>query len=158
MRKITGDEDWVPKVEQALALEGSLEDRIRTALERFLQELQVERGCLLLERAGENPELLHCGPPHLAERFPFSRAVVDRVLDEGKGIYSFDSSEDERVQSSKSLVGVGARSFACVPLRENGEFLGVVYIDNPIAQGVFTEGGLNSLERFSRRIVQHLVS
>lgn len=143
LKKLVSPRGWQVKVKAALEEQG-----LEGALETFRVHLEAQRGCILLEKPGRPPEMIHCGAQELAEEFPFSRTVVDQVLDEGKGLFSFDSSQDDRVSQSESLVGA-PRSFACVLIPAGEQSFGVVYIDNPISKGVFSDETMKDIEEFA---------
>ena len=140
-------------IEDILKETGSLQGRLKKALTIYVQDLGAERGCLLLERPNSPPEFLFTGPPLLEEQFPFSRTVVDAVLDEGRGFYCYDSHQDFE---SESLNSQSSRSFVCVPVLLNDVHFGVVYLDNPTTCGIFSQESLDDLNHFANLIAESL--
>ena len=133
---------------------GTLEEVLEKGLAHYVKAVGAERGCILLEQSGDSPRILHIGSSELAEKFPFSRAVVDAVLDEARGFHCFDSSQEEMPLESVSLKSTAARSFVCAPIRSCDQWYGVVYLDNPTVLGMFSEESLSDLEDFSQILAE----
>lgn len=142
------------KLLRAVTSVGTLEQVLEKGLAHYVKAVGAERGCILLEQSGSSPQILHFGSQDLAQNFPFSRAVVDAVLDEARGFHCFDSSEEDMPLDSVSLKTTAARSFICSPIRSEGQWFGVVYLDNPTARGMFSEESLHDLEDFSRILAE----
>lgn len=124
-----------------------LADRDKSNLERALELLMeenfAERGCLWLE---ESHELIYIGDEVLRLEFPFSRRVVDSVLDKGRGFVSFDSQSDQRLAPSGSIAVNNVRSCLCSAARKaNGDLLAIAYFDNRASVGNFTVDDLDFL-------------
>jgi phosphoserine phosphatase RsbU/P len=116
-------------VEIAQSLGRTLE--VRPLLDKLLEQLfrlfpQAERGLVILCE-GENyavraqrqrhqkPDTIGSDTSDLGD-FAFSRSVVRRALEEGVGLLSEDVTEDPNLPKSVTLIGLGLRSFLCVPL------------------------------------------
>ncbi|NIN67980.1 MAG: SpoIIE family protein phosphatase [Anaerolineae bacterium] len=78
-------------------------------------------------------------------QFQVSRSVVERVAREGQPILTSDAQSDERFSMRHSVKVLGLRSILCVPLEIKGKVLGVVYVDNRLQTGLFTEDDLDLL-------------
>jgi GAF domain-containing protein len=142
-------------VEDILKESSPLPSRLKKAMSIYLQELGAERGCILLELPESPPQVIYAGPPELEKQFPFSRTVVDAVLDEGRGFYCYDSHEEFEADS-ESLNSQGSRSFVCTPIVEGDVHYGVLYLDNPTTRGLFSQDSLADLEEFTRLITTNL--
>ncbi len=123
----------------------------RADLEHFLELLMeenfAERGCLWLEKDNEMSFVYH-GDEELRDRFPFSRQVVDSVLEHGRGFVSFDSRTDERLGPSQSIAVNNVRSCLCAAAKgSNGEIQAIAYFDNCASVGNFTETDLEFLNQ-----------
>lgn len=113
-------------------------------LELLMEEIFAERGCLWLER--EN-KFLYQGDEDLRKRFPFSRQAVDAVLDQGRSFISYDTTEDERIRDSGSIMMHNVRSCICAASCDSeGEVLVLAYFDNSMSSGQFTEDDLQLLK------------
>jgi PAS domain S-box-containing protein len=71
--------------------------------------------------------------------FEISRSVVNKVAQEGKSILTTNAQADPRFSTQASVVSYSLRSILCVPLRVKGKITGVIYADNRIKTGLFTE-------------------
>ncbi len=69
----------------------------------------------------------------------FSRTVVERVLTEGEAILTTNARADPRFDRQASVMTYNLRSILCVPLKVKGELTGVIYADNRVLEGLFTE-------------------
>jgi signal transduction histidine kinase len=80
-----------------------------------------------------------------------SRTVVQRVIDNGRGIVTDNAQEDDRFSGHESVVGYQLRSILCTPLRARGRIIGAVFVDNRLFSGVFNQEDLNLLEAFTNQ-------
>lgn len=71
--------------------------------------------------------------------FEISRSIVDRAVGEGKPILTTNAQADPRFSTQASVVSYSLRSILCVPLRVKGKITGVIYADNRIKTGLFSE-------------------
>lgn len=118
---------------------------LERVLELLMEENFAERGCLWLE---ERHELIYIGDETLRLEFPFSRRVVDSVLDRGRGFVSYDSSTDARLDPKGSVVVNNVRSCLCTAARRaDGDLLAIAYFDNRASVGNFTEKDLAFLNQ-----------
>jgi adenylate cyclase len=78
-----------------------------------------------------------------------SRTVINRVVDSGKAVLTTNAQEDKRFAGQESVVAYNLRSIICVPLKVKGEVTGVIYTDNRIRSGLFTQKELDLLIAFS---------
>jgi response regulator RpfG family c-di-GMP phosphodiesterase len=74
--------------------------------------------------------------------FQVSRGVVEKVERDSQPILTVNAQEDERFSARQSIVSLKVRSILCVPLKNRGRKLGVIYVDNRIHSGIFTESDL----------------
>jgi sigma-B regulation protein RsbU (phosphoserine phosphatase) len=78
-------------------------------------------------------------------QFQISRSVVERVAQEGEPILTSDAQRDDRFSARQSVMILGLRAILCVPLKIRDQVLGVVYVDNRLQTGIFTEADLELL-------------
>jgi len=62
------------------------------------------------------------------------------VAQEGDPILTTNAQSDPRFSAQASVVSYSLRSILCVPLRVKGKITGVIYADNRIKTGLFSEG------------------
>lgn len=80
-----------------------------------------------------------------------SRTLVENVLDTQKPVLSHNAMEDPRFSSAHSVQLTNLRSVMCVPLIAQSRLLGVLYLDNRIKTGLFTDRHLAMLAAFSNQ-------
>ncbi len=78
-------------------------------------------------------------------QFQVSRSVVERVAREGEPVLTSDAQTDERFNIRQSVVLLGLRSILCVPLKLKDNAIGVIYVDNRLQAGIFTDADLRLL-------------
>jgi len=105
-----------------------------TGAERAFLMLQVEGGGLETVVA-RNWERATLGEAEVE----ISRTVIDRALLEGRAVLTTNAQNDPRFDAQTSIVAYNLRSILCVPLKARGEAVGVIYADNRVREGLFTE-------------------
>ncbi len=83
--------------------------------------------------------------------FQVSRSVVHRAAETGEAILTTNAQEDARFQHAESIVSYSLRSILCVPLRVKGIVTGVIYTDNKLHAGLFTDETRNLLMAFANQ-------
>jgi PAS domain S-box-containing protein len=73
------------------------------------------------------------------EEYAISSTIVDRVLEGGEAIVTTNAQIDPRFSDQDSVIAHHLRSILCVPLKVKGTLTGVIYADNRIREGLFTE-------------------
>jgi sigma-B regulation protein RsbU (phosphoserine phosphatase) len=77
--------------------------------------------------------------------FQISRGVVEEVAQNGEAVLTSDAQQDDRFSDRKSVMGLRLRSIICVPLQLKDKDLGVIYVDNRLFAGIFTDESLELL-------------
>jgi len=73
-------------------------------------------------------------------RWAISSNICSRVANEGQPILATDAQKEDQFQGMASVMAHNLSSLLCVPIKlKNGEILGVIYVDNRIVSGAFTE-------------------
>ncbi|MFW5692124.1 MAG: GAF domain-containing protein [Chloroflexota bacterium] len=80
-----------------------------------------------------------------------SQTILREVLETGKPLLADNAYKDDRLQSGMSIAQMSLRSVLCVPLRYRDDTIGVVYVDNRLRAGVFTDREKNLLTAFSNQ-------
>ncbi|MBU1023686.1 sigma-54-dependent Fis family transcriptional regulator, partial [bacterium] len=81
--------------------------------------------------------------------FLYSRTVVEKVMESGKGVYEKDISRNEDFLHSGSIISGRITSVIAAPLKSFGETLGVVYLDSRDSGMEFKEDDLSFLCDFA---------
>ena len=84
-----------------------------------------------------------------SDRPQISMTVVNEVMSTGKPLLADNAYQDERLSENQSIINFTLRSVLCVPLRYKERVIGVVYVDNRLVAGIFTERELNLMMAFA---------
>lgn len=83
--------------------------------------------------------------------YEISRTVVNEVVKHGEAVVTTNAQEDPRFDKVQSVVIFNLRSILCVPLKVKEELIGVIYADNSVREGVFTEEDCSLLSAFANQ-------
>src|SRR5579859_3506073 len=141
-----------------------LKQVLETAIEQVIQFVGAERGFILLvdietgrvwgeavrhiDRAALESTLSASDDTNSAE---ISRTLVESVLETREPVMSMNAMEDPRFAARQSVQFHNLRSILCVPLIAQSRMLGVIYVDNRLKSGVFTEEQLAMLTAFANQ-------
>ncbi len=122
---------------------------LEDVMDEVIAAVHAERGFLMLhEPNGELVFKVAHGMDHrtiASPQFQISRSVVERVAAEGKPRLTSDAQADSWLAGRVSVAGLGLRSVLCVPIQLKGDTLGVIYVDNRLQAGIFTQADLELL-------------
>ncbi len=85
----------------------------------------------------------------VSDRPQISMSVVNEVMSTGEPLLADNAFQDERLSENQSIINFTLRSVLCVPLRYKERVIGVVYVDNRLVAGIFTERELNLMMAFA---------
>lgn len=135
---------------------------LRLILDAAVALLGAERGFLLMS-SPEGAGLGHVAPKDLRVRLArsfeggdiplpssrFSTGIAERVLELKRPILSVDAGRDERFQEMASVEDLRLRSVMCMPIQVGSFVEGLLYVDNRLQQGAFSEDDLDLAELFA---------
>lgn len=78
----------------------------------------------------------------------FSRNIVNMALEQMEPVVTTNAQGDARFQDMASVMQHGLRSILCIPLAMHGHVVGVLYADNRIEQGIFSNDDVPLLTAF----------
>jgi GAF domain-containing protein len=78
----------------------------------------------------------------------FSSSIVNAAIEQREPIVTTNAADDTRFQGMKSVVQHGLRSVLCIPLSLRERIVGVLYADNRIEQGIFSNENIPLLTAF----------
>jgi sigma-B regulation protein RsbU (phosphoserine phosphatase) len=139
-------------LEISSSLAGTVE--LESMLPRILDSLfgifpYADRGCILLKEAGTGkmvPRAVKHRRPDRDDSVRLSRTIVNKVLQEKRGILSADAASDDQFSSSESIAELKIRSMMCVPMLDlQGEPAGIISIDSQNPLGQFKQEDLELL-------------
>jgi len=147
------------EVGQALNSTLDLEEILNRAIDMILEATRGERGFLMLyeQRAGAEPQLDFKVARNMDRQsitdpaFEISRSIVTHVATTGQPVLTTDARTDPRFGDQASVIGRGLRSILCVPLSVKDRLTGVIYVDNRVKTGLFTQRDLDFLVAFANQ-------
>jgi signal transduction histidine kinase len=142
------------RVSRALGSSLDLEDVLRQSMDAVIELTGAERGFLMLIKLGTDELEMKAGRNFRQENIQkdemeFSRSVIETVMQTGKGVLTTNAQTDERFSGRDSVTLYALRSIMCQSLLVRGLAIGVIYVDNKIKAGMFSEDDLELLEAFA---------
>jgi len=142
------------KVSRAVNSTLDLEELLNLVMDTIISLTGAERGFLMLidEETGElNFKVARNMDRETIEgsSFEISRTIVRQVASEGVPVLTTNAQADPRFKSQLSVVSYSLRSILCVPLRVKDKIIGVIYTDNRIRDGLFSEQDRDLLVAFA---------
>ncbi|MFT5284366.1 MAG: transcriptional regulator with GAF, ATPase, and Fis domain [Planctomycetota bacterium] len=149
------------RITRALLTETDELRLLRLIVDSAVSLAGAERGFLLLPASdsdlggpdARNPALLKV---RLARSFegadipvPASRlsmGIAEKVLIDGRPLLSVDAGRDDRFTAMASVEDLRLRSVVCVSINVESQVAGVLYLDNRLQEGAFSENELDLLE------------
>jgi PAS domain S-box-containing protein len=140
---------------QAINSSLEIDEVLRIVMDTIVRLTRAERGFLMLRdeqgdlvtRIARNWEQESID----SSEFAISRTIIDRVVTEGEPVLTTNAQEDPRFGSQESIIFYNLRSILCVPLKAKGELTGVIYTDNRIHAGIFSEAEKDLLVAFANQ-------
>lgn len=141
------------QISLAMTQSSDVATQARAALDTAVRFLGAERAYLFL-KDGAGPLALLAGRDAQGADLAasgYSTTIVKKVFDEKSAVVVAGSEEGELL-GSESAVALDLRSIMAAPVQLRDEVLGVVYLDNRLAKGVFTEDDTTTLLAIARQI------
>jgi len=146
-----GSAAWQERVSVTQGVQVLLED----VLTGMLSVAECRRGFLLLGD-GQGPLRLAASclldvDATAGTTTPWSRSAVERVMRERRPVFMSNHADRVWLKGAASVVGLGLRALACVPLQRGGRLLGVVYVDTDDDAKLFTGLDVELMLAFAER-------
>jgi sigma-B regulation protein RsbU (phosphoserine phosphatase) len=144
---VTAGENLWPALQQAAATlitHYPIEKLVEVIMDIVFEAVPAERGALIMLDP-KNPrelELKVVRNAHADQNLQISRTIIDEVMRNQKAVLTLDAQADERFGSAHSIQMQGIRSIICVPLWNEKNVIGLIYIDNLISRRTFTQSDL----------------
>jgi transcriptional regulator with GAF, ATPase, and Fis domain len=135
--------------------ESDLDRMLTAAIDGVIELCGAERGMILLFEENEVvvETARNLGREDIERpEFEVSRTVLERVRATGEPFWHPNVLEDPTLGHRASVMRLLILSVICQPIRQGGQTLGVVYLDNRSAEGVFTAETARLVETFSEFI------
>ena len=120
-----------------------VDEVLQIVMDTIVRLMEAERGFLMLR--DEQGEMVYRIARNWEQEsinkneFAISRSIVQRVIDGGEAILTTNAREDPRFGGQESIIAFNLRSILCVPLMVKNDIIGVIYTDNRIRSGIFSE-------------------
>jgi adenylate cyclase len=132
-----------------------IDEVLQIVMDTIIRLMGAERGFLMLRdergemvmRIARNWEQESINK----NEFAISRTVVERVIGSGEAIVTTNAREDPRFGGQESIIAFNLRSILCVPLIVKSDLIGVIYTDNRIRSGIFSESDRDLLRAFANQ-------
>ena len=132
-----------------------IDEVLRLSMDTFIRISGAERAFLMLRdengqlviRIARNWEAESIGSSDAA----ISSSVVNQVVQSGEPVLTTDAMGDERFNKQMSVVSYNLRSILCLPLTVKDRLIGVIYADNRMQTGIFTEKERDLLSDFANQ-------
>ncbi|RPJ28883.1 MAG: adenylate/guanylate cyclase domain-containing protein [Chloroflexi bacterium] len=133
-----------------------VDEVLQIVMDTIVRLTGAERGFLMLRDSGSGDMVIRIARNWEQEsinqnEFAISRTVVQRVIDGGEAILTTNALEDPRFGGHESIIAFNLRSILCVPLSVKSELIGVIYTDNRIRTGIFSESDRDLLLGFANQ-------
>jgi sigma-B regulation protein RsbU (phosphoserine phosphatase) len=137
------------ELSQAFNSSLDLDEVLNRVMDEVIVSVRAERGFVMLsdENGEMNVRVARGIERHIIHdpMFQVSLSVIEGVARQGQPVITGDAQLDPRFNMRQSVRLLGLRSILCVPLRIRDRILGVIYVDNRIQAGLFSQGDLDLL-------------
>ncbi len=143
------------QLHRAIAGEWELKVLLGKVLEMILSFLPSLDRAMILLRDPESGDLypaksLFRPGVDTSKKIAVSRAIVNRVVQDKKGMLTNDAAVDDRFDGSHSIMMQGIRSAMAVPMMgHDARVIGMLHVDSLRKIGAFTERDLNVIQGFA---------
>jgi len=142
-------------INQLLNSSLQVDDVLRIVMDTIVRLTGAERGFLMLKDESGKISI------HIARNWEresldeadaeISRTVVKQVLENAQPVLTTNAQQDPRFDGQESVISLNLRSILCVPLISKDTIIGVIYADNRLREGLFTEIEKNLLAAFANQ-------
>lgn len=122
-----------------------------------LKIMRAQRGFIMLYDEGSNDLTIKVarnmgGRLDLTRTTGISHTIAWRTFEKGDAITTEDATKDDRFKTQESVISYAIGSVISVPLisKEKGK-IGVIYLDNPVAQKKFDEYDIEFMKSFANQ-------
>jgi sigma-B regulation protein RsbU (phosphoserine phosphatase) len=124
-----------------------LERLLEVVMDIVFRAVPAQRGALMLRRPDAPAELdtRVVRAPAGERRLDISHTIVRQVLDGRRAVLTADALTDGRFERAESICAEGIRSVLCVPLWNEREVIGLIYVDNLVSRRAFSQSDLRLL-------------
>ena len=132
-----------------------VDEVLQIVMDTIVRLTEAERGFLMLrDEQGEMTTRIARNWEQESinkSEFAISRTIIEKVIETGEGILTTNAREDPRFGGQESIIAFNLRSILCVPLIVKTNIIGVIYTDNRIRSGIFSESDRDLLVAFANQ-------
>ncbi len=150
-------DDLLSLVEISQIVNSSLElnDVLQIVMDTIIRITGAER-CFLMLRDENNELQMRMARNWEREsihpsEFEVSKTIINRVVTDNQPVLTTNAQEDPRFGGQHSIVSYSLRSILAVPMTAKDKVTGVIYTDNRIRTGLFSEAERNLLMAFANQ-------
>ena len=140
----------IQEANEELVFHRPLPEILETIMDLARRAVPFERGLLILTDGDRLvPQVIRIPPDEAGSTISVSRTIADRVLRNKESILTSDAQLDERFRQGHSVEAQQIRSVICVPLWNNRDVIGLIYLDNRHRAGLFKEENLHLMSHLA---------
>jgi serine/threonine-protein kinase PknK len=136
---------------------------LETAMDAAIELTGAERGFVIVKpvtsAGSERKQPLRIAVARSIDRervgrsaFKISRSIAERVMMTAEPLLTAEAQTDERLSTKESIVALGLKSVACVPIPGPAGVLGALYLDNRFQRGRFSQADVNLITAFADQV------
>ncbi len=135
----------IEELSKEILLSPSAERLLNKVAEVARTALGAERAVVVVREGGKDKVVASSLEEGFEGDIGLSRSILKRAIEEKVGVLTSDALSDSRFYGEKSVVMMGIRSAACVPIWKGETVLGAIYVDSSMAKKVQTRDDLEIL-------------
>jgi len=144
------------EIGKSLFAEADLNKLLPLAIDKVIEQTKAQRGMIIVY-GPEGKPLVEVARDHHQKNIAqpekqISTTIVQQVRESGQYVVVKNALEDPSFDKSHSISTLRILSVAGAPLRHEGEFLGVIYVDNRDVKAVFDDETGKLLSEFAELI------
>jgi adenylate cyclase len=116
---------------------------LNEVIDTIIRLTGAERAFLMLRNEQEEPDIVVARnwekESLAAGEYEISRRIMGQVVANGEAVLTTNAQADPRFTGYDSVIAYNLRSIVCVPLKVKGLLTGVIYADNRVQDGLFSE-------------------
>jgi PAS domain S-box-containing protein len=131
-----------------------IDEVLRIVMDHIVRLTRAERGFLMLrDEAGQMVTRVarNWEQASIKASEATSRTIIQHVIESGEPVLTTNAQADQRFSQQNSIIAMNLRSILCVPLKVKNDLIGVIYADNRIHSGIFTERERDLLVAFANQ-------
>jgi phosphoserine phosphatase RsbU/P len=124
-----------------------VDELLRLLMDKVFAFLSPDRGAVLLRREDGtlSPEIVRVADGLSRDEIRLSQTLVNAVVERRQGLLLIDTGADKQIARAESIRLAGVKSVLAAPLENEGEVVGLIYVDSQVGHRSFTEDDLRLL-------------